>query len=105
MTSTISAFISAVEKSRVLNVVQKRELLDRPELLPESYRDHIVSILSGYDVRAREREDRVKKYVADAQEKFSRAMDSEHIPVDAKQAFLAKSRQLTHAVSQKAPTS
>ncbi|MEK7533522.1 MAG: hypothetical protein AAB542_03750 [Patescibacteria group bacterium] len=105
MKTTIAAFISAVEQSKVLTGVQKKELLDKPELLPERYRDHIVSILSGYDTRAREREDRVKNYVADAQEKFSHAMDSEHIPVDVKQALLAKSRQLTHAVSQKVPTS
>lgn len=84
----MTAFITAVEKSRVLNVEQKRELLNNPELLPESYRSDIAAILIAFDARAKEREDRVKAQVQEVSKRFIQALETEKISDDVKQSLL-----------------
>lgn len=105
MTSTISAFISAVEKSRVLNVEQKRELLDRPELLPERYRSQIATLLIDFDVRESKRDARVFAHMEEAFKRFAFALDAEGIPDEEKRTLLAKSRKYLDAAVQYAPKS
>lgn len=58
---SLDVFIRAVRVSRVLTGIQKRELLDKPELLPQSYRDRIIEILLRYDRKAEKRIDYVRR--------------------------------------------
>lgn len=54
-------FIHAVQDSLLLTEAQKTELLDKPELLPDSYCEEIIRILLAYDNRAKARVERVEE--------------------------------------------
>ena len=59
----INDFVTAVQNSKLLTPAQKREFLDRPEMLPEEYREKIVGILEEFDRKNKARVRRVKKQV------------------------------------------
>lgn len=86
----MSAFITAVEESKVLNIEQKRELLSNPELLPHAYRSEIAAILVAFDARAKERENRVKRQVQELSARFIQELEAEKISDDVKQSLLEK---------------
>lgn len=90
MTSTMTAFITAVEESKVLNIEQKRELLNNPELLPQAYRSEIAAILIAFDARAKEREDKVKMQVHEVSKRFIQNLETEKISDDVKKSLLEK---------------
>ncbi len=105
MKQNLTAFITAVKQSKVLTGVQKKELLDAPELLPEGYRAHLTEVLRGYDDRARVREAAVGKRMEEALRRFARELDAADIADEEKQTLLMKSRKHIDAVTQNAPVS
>lgn len=62
----IDDFIRAVKKSKLLTIAQKREFLDKPEMLPEEYRKKIIGILEEFDRETKARVKRVKSKVEQA---------------------------------------
>ncbi len=86
-------FTRAVIQSRLLTAIQKRELLDKPELLPEEYRERIVRILSTFDERSKHREYVLRKHLVHAYNKFEQTVATETIPEDEKKQLIAKVRK------------
>lgn len=105
MQQDISRFIDIVKKSRVLNAEQKRELLDNPALLPEVYRERIAGILTGFDDRARIRDEQVGQRLKTATAKFAQVLDEAGVSPDEKQALIVKSQQHTANLTKFAPAS
>lgn len=71
MTSNLSSFIDAVTKSRLLVGIQKKELLDRPELLPESYRARVITILNTFDEGAKKRDAKAERLTKEIASKYA----------------------------------
>ena len=105
MNTPLSRFIEAVDQSKVLTGVQKKELLDHPDVLPEAYRAHIVEMLQSYDDRASAREEMVRSRVEEAQMRFAQELDAEDIPDEEKRILLEKSINVVSPVTKKTPTS
>lgn len=101
----LSTFIDAVNQSKVLMGVQKKELLDAPEILPEAYLMHIIEVLQGYDDRARARERKMRKQIEAARERFAQALDAEHVSDEEKHATLEKARKHVGIILRNAPAS
>lgn len=59
----INDFVTAVQNSKLLTPAQKREFLDKPEMLPSEYREKIVGILEDFDRKTKARVKRVKQQV------------------------------------------
>lgn len=105
MQQDISIFINIVKKSKVLNLEQKRELLDNPALLPAAFRERIMGILTGYDERARAREAQLGQRLQDATKQFAQSLDEAGVSSDEKQALIKKSRQHITVLTRLAPAS
>lgn len=61
--NNVNDFITAVQNSSLLTNAQKREFLDKPEMLPEEYREKIIGILEEFDRKERARVKMVKQHV------------------------------------------
>lgn len=105
MNQHLSAFTQVVTQSKLLNAEQKKELLDTPELLPETYRVPLIEVLRGYDDRARGREEAVRNRIEDALQRFAQELDTAGIADEEKQALLAKSRKQVDAMFRNVPAS
>lgn len=105
MNAQLSRFIDAVTQSKVLTGIQKKELLDHPDVLPEAYRARIIDILQSYDDRARVREKTVKGSIEEAQMRFAQELDAEDVPIEEKRELLEKSMNIVGAVTKMTPTS
>jgi|GEM_PF-756937 hypothetical protein len=105
MKQNITQFIDIVRESKVLNAEQKRELLDNPALLPETYRERIAEILTNYNDRARAREMQLGSRVNDATKRFEQALDEVGVAPEEKQQLLEKLRQHTATLTMAAPAS
>jgi len=58
--SVLQDFIHVVTQSTLLTRAQKKEFLDKPEMLPEEYREKIIGILGEFDRKTKARVKRVK---------------------------------------------
>lgn len=90
--NAIQSFIDAVTKSRVLSAEQKKELLDRPDELPDIYREHIVSQLAAFDEHSEYREHALRQKLSLSLSSFAAQLEAEHIDKTKKQELIQKAK-------------
>lgn len=91
--STLSSFIRVVKNSRVLSQDQKQEILDQPELLPETYRKHVMKQLSLFDRHSRYRETMLRKKLEASFTSFEQQLTKEGIDETEKVRLTARARK------------
>lgn len=88
----IEVFVEAVQRSRLLTGIQKDELTQDPELLPEEYRENLVAILTRFDANAAARDAQLKQRVEALQAQFARQLDEAGVTTEEKEKLLARSQ-------------
>ena len=94
----IARFIESVKNSTLLSVVQKQELLDRPELLPEAYRDTIIRILERFEDQQRARYRHMATATDALIESLAGDLDENGINQNEKQRVIAQAKSALYPV-------
>lgn len=90
--TTLTEFITAVTQSKLLTKLQKQELLAKPELFPESYRERIIAIVKNFDANAKARMQRVKQRITKMRSTFEVAVRSSSLSATAKKQLLDRAK-------------
>lgn len=91
--ANIQAFITAVNKSRVLSDDQKKELLDQPETLPDDYRKRVEDMLEAFDTHSVYREKVLRTDLAKALRAFEEEVAASDLTEDEKRDVLDKAKK------------
>lgn len=90
--TTLTEFITAVTQSKLLTKLQKQELLAKPELFPESYRERIIAIVKNFDANAKARMQRVKQRITKMRSTFEVAVRTSTISTADKKRLLERAK-------------
>jgi len=91
--ANLQSFITAVTESRVLSDDQKKELTDSPEMLPEQYRDQVVTLLKTFDEHSRIREELLRSKLTASFSAFEKEIESSDMDESEKARVLQKARE------------